>query len=119
MDRTFYLASEEPAHLRTSHIPTLGAPTTAIDQYRVVAIASSNLSELRGAFADVEAAAALAKIAEGGISSVTDLEAAETALQAVLLHDIVHIVTAGPKIVNGGFCGYWRQDQDARSPLSY
>jgi hypothetical protein len=70
----------------SSFIPTLGAASTALDQYRTAGIHSTNLHELGAAFTDITAIAALAKVAEGGLASVRDLEAAETALQALLLH---------------------------------
>jgi hypothetical protein len=62
----------------------------------------------------------LSKIAEGGVQSVADLEAAETALQALLLHDVVHAVVHAPKVDFGnGLISYKRWDQDARSDLTF
>src|SRR5688572_21767281 len=84
-----------------SYIPTFGAATTAVDQYRTVAVHQTNLPEQGAAFTDVTAAAALAKIAEGGLSTQKELEAAETALQALLLHEKVHVLTHAPKIDGG------------------
>lgn len=85
----------------SSLIPTFGAPASAIDQYRTVAVVSTNLPDLGAAFTDVHAVVAIARVAEGGITDVAELEAAETALQALLLHDIVHIVVPCPKVDMG------------------
>jgi hypothetical protein len=104
----------------SSSIPTFGAATTALDQYRTAGIHSSNLPEIGAAFTDVSAVAAISKIAEGGVSSHTDLEAAETALQALLLHDIVHVVIHAPKVDFGnGLISYRRWDKGARTQLGF
>jgi hypothetical protein len=104
----------------SSFIPTLGAASTALDQYRTAGIHSTNLHELGAAFTDITAIAALAKVAEGGLASVRDLEAAETALQALLLHDIVHVVIHAPKVDYGtGMISYSRWDQRARSNFAF
>ena len=76
-------------------IPTFGAATTPIEQYRTVAVASTNLPDLGVAFTDGNAVAAISLVAEGGLTDVMQLEAAETALQALLLHNIVHVL--GPE----------------------
>jgi hypothetical protein len=52
----------------SSYIPTLGAATTAVDQYRTAGIHSTNLPELNAAFTDITAVAAIAKVAEGNVS---------------------------------------------------
>jgi hypothetical protein len=104
----------------SSSIPTFGAAATAIDQYRTVAVSSTNLPELGAAFTDIHAVAALAKVAEGGIASISDLEAAETALQALLLHDIVHVLIPSPKVDYGnGFVSYIRHDEKERTQLAF
>lgn len=104
----------------SSDIPTLGAATSAIDQYRTAGIQSTNLPELGAAFTDVTAITALTKVAEGGLASIRDLEAAETALQALLLHDFVHVVVHAPKVeYSTGVVSYHRWDQEARSEFSF
>ena len=103
-----------------SHIPTLGAATDAIDQYRTVAVASTNLPALGGAVTDVCAVAAIARVAEGGITDVAQLEAAETALQALLLHDIVHVLVPSPKLdMDNGLVSYIRQDVNSRTQFGF
>ena len=104
----------------SSAIPTFGAATTAIDQYRIVEVATTNLPELGAAFTDIHAVASLAKVAEGGIASINDLEAAETALQALLLHDIVHVLIPSPKVDYGnGLVSYIRHDKKQRTQLGF
>jgi len=125
LDRTKYIVSrpEETRGFGTgpsSYIPAFGAATTAIDQYRVLGIAESNLDSLSVAITDIASVTALTKIAEGGIADHRDLEAAETALQALLLHDSVHVITAAPKIeYESGMVSYLRQDQGKRSQLGF
>jgi len=104
----------------SSAIPSAGAATTAVDQYRTVAVASTNLPALGAAFTDVYAVSAISRVAEGGISVIADLEAAETALQALLLHDIVHVLIPSPKIDYGnGFVSYIRHDRNQRSQFGF
>lgn len=124
-DKTSYIVTS-PDEVRglgggaSSYIPTLGAATSAIDQYRTVAVHQTNLPELGAALTDVTAAAALAKIAEGGLSSHRELEAAETALQALLLHERVHVLTHAPKVDHGnGLVTYARQDAGRRTNLAF
>jgi hypothetical protein len=103
-----------------SFIPTFGAPTSVIDLYRTVGVAETNLPDVKAAFTDEQSVAALSKIAEGGISSVADIEAAEIALEALLLHDIVHVITHAPKIDYGnGLIGYKRLDEGQRTDLGF
>ena len=104
----------------SSPIPTLGAASTAFDLYRTVAVAETNLPDLGAAFTDVSAVAAISQIAEGGITNVAELEAAETALQALLLHDIVHVVVPAPKVDMGnGLISYIRTDTNSRSQFGF
>ncbi|WP_148294170.1 hypothetical protein [Azospirillum sp. B506] len=103
-----------------SYIPTLGAASTAIDQYRVVAIASTNLPEIGAAFTDVYAVSAISRIAEGGITDIAEIEAAETALQALLLHDVVNVLVPSPKIdLGNGVVSYLRQDIGQRTQFGF
>jgi len=104
----------------SSPIPTLGAAATALDQYRTVAVHSTNLPTLGAAFTDVSAVTAISHIAEGGITDVAQLEAAETALQALLLHEIVHVLVPYPKVDMGnGFISYRRQDHNQRTAFGF
>jgi hypothetical protein len=59
-------------------------------------------------------------VAEGGIADVATLEAAETALQALLLHDIVHVLIPSPKVVmDNGFITYIRNDENERTRFGF
>ncbi len=124
-DHTVYVVTrpEETRGLTagpSSFIPSTGVATTAVDQYRVVGIHSTNYADLGVAFTDIAAAIALSKIAEGGISSIHDLERAEMALQAILLHNIVHLISPAPKVDFGnGFISYERQDIGARTQFAF
>lgn len=125
-DNTRYIVTR-PDEMRgtgngpSSPIPTLGAATRAIDQYRTIAVHSSNLAAIGAAFTDVNAVNALTKIAEKGrLRSHLDLEAAETALQALILHENVHVLTHAPKVDFGtGLVTYARQDKNARNELAF
>ncbi len=125
MDTTNYWVFHEEETRATgspawSHIPSIGAATSAVDQYRIAGIASSDLDQFGAAFTDVQAVAAISKIAEGGIKNIGDLEAAETALQALLLHDVVHVITHSPKIDFGnGLISYLRLDHGIRTPFGF
>ncbi len=86
-DRTSYIVTHEDETRAgqggrgpSSYIPTFGAPTTAIDQYRTVGIHETNLGSLSVALTDIPSVAAIAKIAEGGITDHREIEAAEVAL---------------------------------------
>jgi hypothetical protein len=123
-DHTAYWALPDKFHGLgngpSAAIPTLGAAASAIDQYRMVAVASTNLPEVGGAFTDVNAVAAIARLAEGGLTNVAELEAAETALQAILLHDAVHVLIASAKVDSGnGFSFYKRYDANERTTFGY
>jgi hypothetical protein len=99
-----------------SSIPTFGAATSVLDQYRTVGVVESQLAQLGAAFTDVAAVAAISKIAEGGIESVDDLARAELACQALLLHDVVHVVVHAPKVDFGkGLVSYARGDEGKRT----
>lgn len=103
-----------------SFIPSIGIATTAIDQYRTVGIYSNNLRDLGVAVTDVPSMAALSKIAEGDVRSAHDLQAAETALQALLLHDYLSVISWSPKVIySNGLVTYGRSDFGVRTPLAF
>ncbi len=103
-----------------SFIPSIGLATSAIDMYRTVGIHSSNLAEMSMSLTDIMSINSLSKVAEGGISSHLELQQAEVALQALLLHDFVNVITYGPKILNeNGLVTYGRPDHGLRSKLGF
>lgn len=104
----------------SSIIPALGAATSAVDQYRTVGIHETTLPDLGAAFTDIEAVAAISRIAEGGLTSADDLDRAELACQALLLHDIVHVVVHAPKVDYGnGLISYARNDGGRRTQFGF
>lgn len=103
----------------SSLIPTIGYPTTAIDLYRTVGVSHTNASDVGVAFLDVESAASLSKLAEGGISSYRDLELAEQALQAVLLREVPKILVPGLKCETDGHYMGRRFDQGIRTQFCF
>lgn len=104
----------------SSSIPTFGAATTAIDQYRTVGIHDTNIGDLSVALTDIPSVAAIAKIAEGGIVDYREIDAAEVALQALLLHDYVHVVTHAPKVeFENGLITYARLDRGMRTDFGF
>ncbi len=120
-DRVWYFtAFEEPSDQAAAGpvIITEGAPGTAIDLYRLVAIRQSPLAEMGVAFVDIGAVKAICKIAEGGIAGIDDLAAAEIALQALLLHDRVYIAAPSARVAaSGGLEYYLPSYQGERTPL--
>ncbi len=124
-DHTTYIVTREDetrarGSVAGSYIPTFGAATTAIDQYRTVGIHDTNLGTLSVALTDIPSVAALAKIAEGGISDHREIEAAEVALQALLLYDYVHVVTPAPKVeFDNGHIQYVRLDKGLRTDFGF
>ncbi len=124
-DRTTYIVTR-PDETSTggsgpgSYILTFGAATTAIDQYRTVGIHDTNIGNLSVALTDIQSVAAIAKIAEGGIVDYREIEAAEVALQALLLHDYVHVVTHAPKVeFENGLITYARLDRGMRTDFGF
>jgi hypothetical protein len=121
---TYYVFHEDETRatgsLAGSYIPTIGAPASAIDQYRTFGIHETNLNTLSVALTDVGAVTAVSKIAEGGFTSYREIEAAETALQALLLYDVVHVITYGPKVeYDTGLISYLRTDSGLRTKFGF
>jgi hypothetical protein len=68
----------------------------------------------------LEAVAAISRVAEGGITKIAELEAAETALQALLLHDFVHVLVPAPKSdLENGIFSYIRYDAEKRTQFGF
>jgi hypothetical protein len=103
----------------SSFIPTLGYATTAIDLYRTVGVLQSDAADVGVAFLDVEAAASLSRLAEGGITSYRDLELAEQALQAILLREAPKILVPGLKCESSDHYMARRFDQGIRTDFCF
>lgn len=74
------------------YIPTLGCPASAADLYRVAAIVQTGHEGWNSCYSDVTACNGLARVIEGEVRSLEDLQAAETALQVLMWHDRVDIL---------------------------
>lgn len=120
-DETAYFTIDPPDESdMVGSIQTFGAATTVIDQYRTAGIYYTNLPDIGAAFTDVAAVAAISKIAEGGLNHFHELERAEAACQALLLHEVVHVIMHAPKINYGnGFASYARSDENSRTDFGY
>lgn len=103
-----------------AYIPTFGHIATAVDVYRVVAIAEVRNHPGSWSFTDTHAASALGRIVDGPISSRSDIEKGETALRAILLHDVVDIVVPSVKVRHpNNFVGYARFDEGVRNHAAF
>lgn len=116
-----YLRYDYKWDVRDAVIPTDGAAGTVVDQYAVVSVQHTDLPTIGATFTDVAAMVALSKVAEGGLGRVEELEAAETALQAILLHEQAHVILAAPKVINtdANFGFYSRPDEAARTEYCF
>ena len=97
------------------HIPTWGHIASAFDLYRTVAIHSVKNKPNSWCFTDTETAGALGRIIDGPIKSFKDIEKAESALRAILLHDYIEILIPCVKTANGEFTSYLRFDKEERN----
>jgi hypothetical protein len=103
-----------------AYIPTFGHIATAVDVYRAVAVADVRNHPGSWSFTDTHAASALGRIVDGPISSRTDIEKGETALRAILLHDVVDIVVPSVKVRHANrFFGYARFDEGVRNQAAF
>jgi len=111
------LPPETPNWQPSAFIPIQG---TAIDQYRMFDIRHSNLKDICTGVTDIDAANAISKIGEGNLSSHKDLEFAEIALQAILLHDFTPVIYASPKIFDPteDFLSYHTNQPQERTQFS-
>ena len=101
-------------------IPTFGHIATAVDVYRAVAVAEVRNHPGSWSFTDTNAASALGRIVDGPISSRSDIEKGETALRAILLHDVVDIVVPSVKARHANnFVGYTRFDEGVRNQAAF
>jgi hypothetical protein len=101
-------------------IPTLGNIATAFDAYKAVGIVDVGNRPLSWCFTDTSAAAALGRIVEGPIHSVSDISSAEEALRAILLYDFVEILVPCAKAkYDSGIIGYHRFDKKERNEAAF
>ncbi len=99
-------------------IVTLGYPTSVSDLFRVVGIHRTGHEGWNSCYTDVRTSIGLARLIEGDVSSMDDIEAAEAALQALMWHDRVDVIVAGFKYRQSGLVSYARCE-DPRSELAF
>lgn len=103
-----------------TYIPTYGHIAGSVDVYRSVAIAGVRNRPDSWCFTDTDASAALGRIIDGPIQSKFDIEKAESALRAILLHDFVDIFVPCVKAkYNSNLIGYARFDDGRRNEAAF
>jgi len=119
--KLFMLVKEEPVSpFGPAAIPTLGARASNFDAYRTVGIAEIHDSPASWCFTDTDAAAALGRLIDGQITSYKDIERAESALRALLLHEFVEVIVPCVKAQQvGGFNHYLRFDYGERNDAAF
>jgi len=101
-----------------AYIPTKGHPTSASDMYRVVGHVETGHEGWNSCMTDIDTCLGLARVIEGEVTSWSDIQAAEVALQLLMWHDRVDIMLPGFKQITNGFSSYVRCD-DNRTQLSF
>jgi len=108
-----------PEESPSSYIPTLGHIASNFDAYRTIEIAEIENRPESWCFTDTDAAGALGRLIDGPIKS-GDIEKAESALRAILLHDVVEIIVPCAKAIHDtGFVSYQRFDNGQRNEASF
>lgn len=100
------------------YVPTLGHPTSASDLSHVVGIYATGHEHWNSCFTDFTAPAALARLIEGEITSVDDLQSAEIALQSLMWHERVDILVPAFKTRDENLAGFARQ-ADPRTQVAF
>lgn len=101
-------------------IPTFGHPAGGFDAYKTVAVGDINHKSDSWCFTDIEAASALGRIIDGPIRSWQDIERAESALRAILLHDFIEILVPCVKgEIDTGIISYLRFDDHLRNQAAF
>lgn len=104
----------------STYIPTLGHPASAIDIYRTAGIHSVENKPSSWCFTDLEAAAALGRVIDGPIKSGADIDYAESALRAILLHEYTEVLVPCVKASSeGGVVQYLRLDKKIRNDAAF
>ncbi len=105
---------------RDAPIPTFGHIATVFDLYRAAAVSKVRNHPGSWCFTDTHAASALGRIIDGPILSRSDIEKGETALRAILLHDVVDIVVPSVKVrQDNNFVSYVRFDKGVRNQAAF
>jgi hypothetical protein len=114
----FLTAVSGPQRVPGPYVPTFGNAALAVDLHRVLGIRLTDHEGLNSCFTDAMTCQGLAKLIEGEVESFEDLEVAELALQALMWHDQVDVLSPGFKIDAGQFTQYYRCP-DPRSHLTF
>jgi hypothetical protein len=69
-------------------------------------------------YTDVRTSVGLARLVEGGVASIDDIEAAENALQALMWHDRIDVIVPGFKYDQGNLVSYARCEE-RRSQVAF
>lgn len=102
------------------YIPTIGHAANTFDAYRIAALHSIENKPASWSMTDTDAAAALGRIVDGPIQSHKDIEYAESALRAILLHDYVEVLVPCVKAEqNTGLVHYVRLDKQERNAAAF
>jgi hypothetical protein len=96
-------------------VPTLGNATYVADLVNTKERKATGFEGLNACFIDIHSANCLARVVEGPISSLQDLQGAEAALQALLFYDHVSVLTPGIYITNQGYV----RCEATRPPLAF
>jgi hypothetical protein len=99
-------------------IVTLGYATSANDLFRVRGIVQTGHEGCNSCYTDVRTTVGLARLIEGGIASIQDLEAAENGLQVLMWHDRVDVIVPGFKYRREDLVSYARCEEP-RSELAF
>lgn len=104
----------------STHIPTFGHVATSFDAYRTAGVHSITNPPRSWCLTDTDAQAALGRVIDGPITSCLDIERAESALRAVLLHESVELLVPCVKAqYETGFIGYMRFDKQERNDAAF
>lgn len=114
----YTIPSEDVGQVPGPFIPTKGYPGSASDMYRVVGIHTTGHEEWNSCYTDVYTCNALAKIAEGEITTWHEIEAAENALQILFWHDRLDVIVPAFKAKSDSFTHYMRCDEE-RTDLAF
>lgn len=99
-------------------IVTRGYPTSVSDLFRVRRLHKSGHEGWNSCYSDAQTSIGLAKLVEGGVSSLEDLEAAENALQILMWHDRVDVMIPAFKYRADSLVSYARCEAP-RSELAF
>lgn len=106
--------------LGSSYIPTFGHVASTFDAYRTFAIHSIENAPPSWCLTDSDTEAALGRVIDGPIRSASDLDRAESALRAILLHEYIEILIPAYKAeFDPHIISYVRLDKAERNDAAF